>query len=341
MSNNKQSHPSWDPSHSEYTNTNERQFPSIYYELQQQTQKLQARGALAAASLNSMLNPTYRPQPVSYDELYQDPVPTTSQATDSTQSQKNGGVCCNKWYKTQIALDQHRSIHIKCKICSTFEGNPAFVQVHQEEVHGVASNKKKKDMPDGIVPANAPKLDTPEAIAAWIEERKKNWPSKANVERKQQQEQEREARGELPRDNKYNKNKRKATSDQQESVGNKKHQATITPSSSLPSLVNYDSDSDEEFHSAEEDFPDISKSNNDDDDHNEENEDDTMDLQQDAVSSKDPTSMGKLTLPPATTTRPRKLCKYFVRGNCTRGDQCHFLHEKPKSVSQNHSTRDI
>lgn len=38
--------------------------------------------------------------------------------------------------------------------------------------------------PDGVVPPNAPVLDTPEKIQAWIEARKKNWPSKANVERK-------------------------------------------------------------------------------------------------------------------------------------------------------------
>jgi hypothetical protein len=37
---------------------------------------------------------------------------------------------------------------------------------------------------DGIVPANAPKINTPEELAAWIEARKKNWPSKINVERK-------------------------------------------------------------------------------------------------------------------------------------------------------------
>lgn len=42
----------------------------------------------------------------------------------------------------------------------------------------------RKTIPDGEVPANAPRLDTPEAIAAWIQERKKNWPSQSNVERK-------------------------------------------------------------------------------------------------------------------------------------------------------------
>jgi Nuclear fragile X mental retardation-interacting protein 1 (NUFIP1) len=38
--------------------------------------------------------------------------------------------------------------------------------------------------PDGIVPPNAPKLDTPEDLKKWIEERKRNWPSERNVAQK-------------------------------------------------------------------------------------------------------------------------------------------------------------
>lgn len=41
-----------------------------------------------------------------------------------------------------------------------------------------------RSRPDGIIPPNAPRIETPEELAAWIAERKKNWPSKENVERK-------------------------------------------------------------------------------------------------------------------------------------------------------------
>jgi hypothetical protein len=41
-----------------------------------------------------------------------------------------------------------------------------------------------RSRPDGIIPPNAPRIETPEDLAAWIAARKKNWPSKVNVERK-------------------------------------------------------------------------------------------------------------------------------------------------------------
>ncbi|KAF7238685.1 Nuclear fragile X mental retardation-interacting protein 1 [Varanus komodoensis] len=43
------------------------------------------------------------------------------------------------------------------------------------------------------------KLDTPEEIAKWREERRKNFPTLANVEKKKAQEKEREERGEVLR----------------------------------------------------------------------------------------------------------------------------------------------
>jgi hypothetical protein len=41
-----------------------------------------------------------------------------------------------------------------------------------------------RSRPDGIAPPNAPKLDTPEKLATWIAERKKNWPTPTNIERR-------------------------------------------------------------------------------------------------------------------------------------------------------------
>ncbi|SAM08915.1 hypothetical protein [Absidia glauca] len=223
--------------------------------LQHQTHQRQAQGALAAASLTSFLA-TPSPQPsypsdtwaMSYQRgvvPYDDISTATTQAPPKPAEEDGpGGSCCFRYYKTAKALEQHRSGHVACTECSDFVGIRQLLQDHLETIHG-APKKNKKSIPDGVVPANAPRLDTPEAIAAWIQERKKNWP------------------------------------------------------------INYaDSDSG----------------------------DDTMDLQADAISSKDPTTLGKR--PPPPTTRPKKLCRYFMRGKCKREDECHFSHEKPKQTPQ-------
>lgn len=56
-------------------------------------------------------------------------------------------------------------------------------------------------------------------------------------------------------------------------------------------------------------------------------EGDIMDLEKDAISSKDPSAMGKILLP---EDRPKRRCRYFAMGKCTKGDQCSFSHEKPE-----------
>lgn len=49
--------------------------------------------------------------------------------------------------------------------------------------------KKRSKRLDGPMPRNLIILDTPEKIAEWIEERKKRWPSEANIARKVGREQ--------------------------------------------------------------------------------------------------------------------------------------------------------
>lgn len=61
-------------------------------------------------------------------------------------------------------------------------------------------------------------------------------------------------------------------------------------------------------------------------------DDDTIDPVRDAVTSKDPRVMGKILLPSDRTFRPRKPCKYFLRGKCTRGDQCTYSHDPSLTV---------
>lgn len=90
--------------------------------------------------------------------------------------------CCGRRYIGRQNLAKHQENHKKCSECD-YAAVKAFVLEHEAKEHGKAvQNTRTK--PDGVVPPNAPKIDTPEELAAWIEARKRNWPTQANIERK-------------------------------------------------------------------------------------------------------------------------------------------------------------
>ncbi|KAG0194219.1 nuclear fragile X mental retardation protein interacting protein 1 [Apophysomyces sp. BC1034] len=301
---------------------------SIVYRLQQQTQQRQALGALAAASLTSALNPgrsyanhaapanhiqSTQPQRplVAYDDI--------SQSMSSDPVQQSGTYCCNRWYKTTASLTSHEKQHVSCPDCK-FTGIKSVVQQHEETEHGKPGKKRK---PDGIVPPNAPKIDTPEDLQAWIEARKKNWPSQANVERKVEHEnlvnrvltavmkkreaEERAARGEL-----VPGAKRKHRQGKDTEVKKPRQENAASSIAPLGTIAAYESGSEGE------NAPDSDSDTS----------DGLMDLESNAISSKDPKSRGRIALPEENPTKPKRLCKYFARGNCGHGDSCRFSHEK-------------
>ncbi|KAI9254687.1 hypothetical protein EDC94DRAFT_618124 [Helicostylum pulchrum] len=292
----------------------------MVYQLQQHTQQRQALGAMAAASISSALGS--RPPPtdyyaqyygtpeqrsvIQYDDLSMGPPPaaTNNVAVSKSEEQqqqpedpnapsaKKPKFCCNRWLKSGIAVAQHEKLHIKCPNCDHMCLKSALSE-HEEAEHGKPRKEgdKKPSRPDGVIPPNAPRIQTPEELQAWIEARKKNWPSKDNVERKKLEEEEKEARGEIS-------NKKRAA--------NKKRDQQIAKKQKLDEKKNslvaqYDSDSD--------------------------SENDVMDPEKDAISSKDPSSMGKILLP---EDKPKRRCKYFMSGKCSKGDQCDFSHQKPE-----------
>ncbi|KAI7865035.1 hypothetical protein BDF14DRAFT_1883870 [Spinellus fusiger] len=158
--------------------------------------------------------------------------------------------------------------------------------------------------PDGIVPANAPKIRTEAELAAWIAARKKNWPSQANVERKIKEAEERTSKGELPKE--HGKRKRKPlehpTSKRQHTEND-----TKTKPATVGLVAGYRSDSDLD---------------------SEDSEDDIVDPERDAISSKDPSTSGRIAPPEPEKPQHKKVCKFFARGLCKRGDNCLFSHEK-------------
>ncbi|XP_071991354.1 FMR1-interacting protein NUFIP1 [Engystomops pustulosus] len=91
---------------------------------------------------------------------------------------------CDRGFKNQEKYDEHVLQHVKCQEADcNFRAHEKLVQFHWRNMHGPGAKRIK--------------LDTPEDVKKWREDRRKNYPTAQNIAKKGKIQKEKEERGEV------------------------------------------------------------------------------------------------------------------------------------------------
>ncbi|KAG0198653.1 nuclear fragile X mental retardation protein interacting protein 1 [Mortierella sp. GBA30] len=272
---------------------------------------------------------------------------------------------CDITFHEEAKLKIHILAHRSCQDCQ-FSASPSLVAEHRKLTHGPKNDSTSAAAPASCTTATgsgqeastlpatspsvahakerprnneirpkapiksellhplAPVLNTPEDITAWIAQRRKAWPTESNILKKEQERKEMIAKGQIvtdsPSKDDNNRNKRKKKQWGQNQGTNP--EATVPPTKKAKS-----GGASESSDITGNGLVEYSSSNNPSDDENED-----MDPVKDAVTSKDPSVIGKVLLPGDRPKRPRKPCKFFLKGTCTKGERCSYSHDATQAA---------
>ncbi|XP_072747431.1 FMR1-interacting protein NUFIP1 isoform X1 [Anoplolepis gracilipes] len=107
---------------------------------------------------------------------------------------------CDRDFPSNDALSEHKSTHRVCGIDGcTFSAHPMLVEKHINMQHRTGLYERMKD------------LSIPENLEKWITERKKKYPTEANINLRKAEELEKLQRGEVIKQNSYVQTRTKKT----------------------------------------------------------------------------------------------------------------------------------
>lgn len=212
---------------------------------------------------------------------------------------------CEISFQTESAFMSHRASHVKCTTCE-FTASKKIVCAHFQSAHGKFAGRGLKTVTIQIPGSKYNQQfkicvgNHPDDIQAWIEERRKKFPTRANIASKV--EKKKRLRDDPTR--RLEEQKRTKLDD---AVSKGKSIELLCHSSTALStlMVGYDSSSDEENENKEEmkDYPNTNTR---------------------------PTIQNNFTCN-VESYHKTKQCKFFLRnGSCKNGDDCKYIHDLSK-----------